>query len=107
MKLKLIFGLGGPIKSHTWYGTIEDFPKVLELDGYRHSIANYRPDANKEFDYIIHFWRLGLVDPADGYIKNYGELTDLFSANGCQCGSAYDSSASSIHARWCNFYSKN
>jgi hypothetical protein len=104
MKLKLIFGLGGPIKTFSWHQDIDKFYRVLSVGGVRHSFANYHPDANKEFDYIVYYWSLDPVDPKDDPIPTFEEISGDAWGYNCECGSAY-SSVPMSHANWCKKYS--
>jgi hypothetical protein len=101
VKIKVVFGLGGPVKTCDWYRDIEDFYKVISLGDVRHTMANYRPDANKEFEYIVHYNRVGPTDPNDLPIQTWEDLVRWSST--CECGVLY-SSASSAHSRWCPKY---
>ena len=105
MKLKLVFGLGGRIKNFEYSGEIEHFHKELLLEGRKYLRKNCRPDANKEFDYIIHFEDAGKYTPKDGFVTDFATLSSGSWAGKCECGAAYDPTGAMNHFRWCPKYS--
>ena len=105
MKLKLVFGLGGRIKFFEHGGEIESFHKELLLEGQKYVHKNYRPDANKEFDYIIHFEDAGKYDQSSGFITDFESLFSGSWAGKCECGASYDPTGAMNHFRWCPKFS--
>lgn len=106
MKLKLVFGLGGRIKFFEHGGEIESFHKELLLEGRKYVHKNYRPDANKEFDYIIHFEDAGKYDQTNGFITDWDSISSGIWAGKCECGATYGHSAPGSHSLWCPKYQR-
>ena len=105
MRLKLVFGLGGRIKNFEFGGEIEHFHKELVLEGRKYLRKNYKPDANQEFDYIIHFEDMGKYQESDGFVTTYEFISNGVWAGQCECGASYAHSGHNLHSRWCpRFY---
>ena len=88
IRLTLLFGLSGPIRTVNWWKELEDFPKLLNFNGSKWEWVLYEVDNTRYTDYTLTFGQLATYDP--NFYATMPSYEELFGGDlTCDCGARF------------------